>query len=91
GAVTCDFSSTIEEISAAGTTFVLKATNIGLSTDNTVTTKLVVNSSAVGADGVEWLDGGDGSATNANGVPVQWIDFGESDESTTYILNVVSN
>ncbi|HIQ56969.1 TPA: hypothetical protein EYG96_02940, partial [Candidatus Gracilibacteria bacterium] len=91
GAVTCDFSSTIEEISAAGTTFVLKATGITVTPDDTVTTKLVVNSSAVGADGVEWLDGGDGSETTANGVPVQWIDFGESDESTTYILNVVSN
>lgn len=82
-----------EEISSAGTTFVLKATG-GLTpgTDSSITTKLVVNSVAPATtEGVTWIDGGDGSQPTANGAQVQWIDFGEADEATTYILNTVSN
>jgi hypothetical protein len=90
GTVECNLTN--EEISASGTTFTLKATGIGVDTDNTVTTKLVINSTAPGGtEGVTWTDGGNGSASSANGVSINWIDFGEADESTTYILNTVEN
>lgn len=90
GTVECNLTN--EEISASGTTFTLKTTAIGVSVDNTVTTKLVINSTAPGgSEGVTWTDGGNGSASSANGVSINWIDFGEADESTTYILNTVEN
>ena len=95
GDITCTTAGN-EEISATGVTFVLKTTGLSGTIDNaSVTTKLTINSTTPNDQttpvGVTWTDGGNGSEAQANGASVSWIDFGEADEATSYILNTVSN